>query len=39
MANLPPTVSATGAQLMVKILVGLAAAVVIAVGGYFGFEF
>ena len=24
---------------MVKVLVGLAAAVVIAVGGYFGFEF
>jgi hypothetical protein len=31
--------SASGAQLMVKILLGLAAVVVIAVGGFFGFEF
>src|SRR5262245_35437901 len=31
--------SASGAQLMVKILLGLVAAVVIAVGGFFGFEF
>src|SRR5262245_54457054 len=31
--------STTGAQLMVKILAGLAAVVVIAVGGFFGFEF
>src|SRR5438093_8428469 len=34
-----PLMSASGAQLMVKILMGLAAAVVIAVGGFFGFEF
>ena len=31
--------SASGAQLMVKILMGLAAVVVIAVGSFFGFEF
>jgi len=39
MAILPPAMSASGAQLMVKILMGLAAVVVIAVGGFFGFEF
>src|SRR5437588_10950124 len=39
MANLPPAMSASGAQPMVKILMGLAAAVAIAVGGFFGFEF
>src|SRR5207253_4722687 len=39
MANLPPAMSASGAQPMVKILTGLAAVVVIAVGGFFGFEF
>jgi hypothetical protein len=38
MAILPPAMSASGAQLMVKILMGLAAVVVIAVGGFFGFE-
>jgi hypothetical protein len=31
--------SASGAQLMVKALMGLAAVVVIAVGGFFGYEF
>jgi cell division protein FtsL len=31
--------SASGAQLMVKILMGLIAVVAIAVGGFFGFEF
>src|ERR1051325_5444397 len=39
MAILPPAMSASGAQLMVKILMGLAAVVVIAAGGFFGFEF
>src|SRR6185312_13962195 len=39
MAILPPATPASGAQSMVKILMGVAAVVVIAVGGYFGFEF
>jgi hypothetical protein len=38
MAILPPAVSAPGAQLMMKILMGLTAVVVIAAGGFFGFE-
>src|SRR5258708_29299709 len=39
MANCPPLNRATGARRMVKVLSGVVAAIVVAVGGFFGFEF